>query len=315
MKTEQLLGKIGKYAMIGLAVGILGTGAFTWLNDGQFGEVIMGEKDAVPFEEQRTLPGQNITKFAIKSGNTDVEVKPGTGNDVQVQLRGIGNVDHLLQKNNFIVEQQGDTAHIEFVQTNNSLTRKFFRFQTSTSLTLEVFVPQKMYDELQVEMLAGDISVRDFQAKKLGLESQAGSLELSKVEAGRTELRVGSGNIDASSLKSDELIAEAKTGDIDMENVSGALHLNMSSGNADLKFAELTKNVNVQIGAGKITLDAPKSASFKIDGRTNVGDITVDFPNLKLTTQEEKRIVGEAGTGGVNVILEASKGDIEVNAH
>lgn len=315
MKTEHLIRKVGKYALIGLAVGVVGTGIFTWLNDGQFGEVVMGEAGAAPFTEQRTLPGQNVKNITIKSGSTDIKMKQGTGDDVQVQLRGIGNVENLMQKYQFVVEQQGDTAHIEFIQENESLTRKFFRFQSSSSLTLEIQVPKKLYEELQVDIASGSVSIQDFQGKIVGLEAKSGRLELKNIEASRAELRVASGEVEVSSLKSDELIAEGQSGSFDMENISGALRLNLSSGSADLRFAELTKDVDIDVSSGEVTLYAPKSSSFEFDGRAASGDINVDFPNLNVQTQEDHELRGQVGSGGPTVRMGASSGDIEVKAY
>jgi DUF4097 and DUF4098 domain-containing protein YvlB len=155
-----------------------------------------------------------------------------------------------------------------------------------------------------------------------------GTMSLAKVGKGvrfkssRTDLEMGRLDGDLT-MEIGDLRARGVTGpfrivtrskDIHLEDMNG--DIKVDSNHADV---ELTSNkpptgaVEIINDHGHISVELPTKASFQMTARTDHGDIQSDFGELKVENSDrESKATGSVGSGGTQVRLTNSHGDINI---
>jgi DUF4097 and DUF4098 domain-containing protein YvlB len=115
---------------------------------------------------------------------------------------------------------------------------------------------------------------------------------------GALNLNAGSGDITLDHL-SGALILNAGSGDINGTSISATkVQANDSSGDVDLSFNRVPKDVDIDDGSGDITVAVPANVSYSVVAKASSGSTTIRVPTNPLSH---------------NVIhLSAASGDISV---
>ncbi len=137
----------------------------------------------------------------------------------------------------------------------------------------------------------------------------------SDMELGRLD---GDMNLDHGDLRLNSvagpsrIITRAK--DIQISDVSGDLQVQDSNGDVEVRTANAPLgNISVENKKGDLRVILPAGAGFSISGRTHGGDISTDFPELKVNSAgSQSSINGMVGKGGPEVRLNTEHGDIEI---
>src|SRR5699024_1845133 len=151
--------KIMMLAIILLVIGVVGsiiTFNFT-------------EPSTVTLAEE--VNNKNITTIDIRSNNEKVEILPAKDEQITVELTGKTNKKEDI----LTVDEEGDTLSI---QTDNQVNKLFSFGLFMDSLTLIVYIPEKLYDSLKVEIDNGSLQVDGINVKELQAESENGRLTI-----------------------------------------------------------------------------------------------------------------------------------------
>lgn len=106
------------------------------------------------------------------------------------------------------------------------------------------------------------------------------------------------------------LITRSKT--IHLDDVSGDVRIENSNGDVEVHAVKLG-NYDVRNHHGDVTVTVPSKAAFSVDARTQHGDASSDFGELKVSNNDNEGTVnGTVGGGGSKLTLTTDGADVNV---
>ncbi|WP_079527935.1 DUF4097 family beta strand repeat-containing protein [Halobacillus hunanensis] len=231
--------KISIIALVLLVVGALGSLiSFQSLND------------SASVSEEKTFSDNNITDIEISANNDEVEIISTEDSTTKVELTGTSSeeIENYLSAN-----VAGSTLSIKL---RDERMFDIFNF-VGTSLTLKVYLPEKVYDSLQV-----DIDNGSFQAEQLSINNV-------KAEA-------DNGHIEMNNIAATMLNVEADNGVISLENIEGKINGEVNNGEIYLKTNHLDRPITLESDNGNIEIETDKEPTNAVlDIKTDNGEATV----------------------------------------
>ena len=123
-------------------------------------------------------------------------------------------------------------------------------------------------------------------------------------------------DLDSGDLRADSLTGPmrltTRSKDISLEGLSGDLRLEDQNGTVEVG---LRKPGNIQIDNhnGDVQVSIPPSTPMKVEARTREGDISSDFEEIKVESNDNQSSAsGSIGTNGPKLVVNCEKGDIEI---
>lgn len=179
------------------------------------------------------------------------EVNVGVSDDGQVHLTGNVSSKYVLKEN-------GGTLRVDI---SPDFDWSFFDMEND-DISVEILLPDKEYDDLELEIGAGEVTINDLRLKKCSLDGGAGEITLNNVSCKST------------------MKAETGAGELDISNsVAGGL--------------------DFDIGAGEITYEGEVNGDIKVD--CGVGSCDITLSNDRAEYDKKYKISTDAGIGEVNV--------------
>ncbi len=125
------------------------------------------------------------------------------------------------------------------------------------------------------------------------------------------QLDLDSGDLNASEIAGPlRLTTRAK--DVRLENVSGDVRLQDDNGGVEISIRSLG-NVQIDSRKGDIQFSVPEKAGFRLDARTRDGEISSEFPELKIENGDrEARASGSVGNASAHLVINNDHGGIEL---
>ncbi|ASK61864.1 hypothetical protein CFK37_06665 [Virgibacillus phasianinus] len=228
--------------------------------------------------EEKIIDNHDISTVDIHANNEMVKIIPTKDSLVKVELTGKATKG---SKDDLSVEAEGNRLSIK---TNNQ--RKFFNFDFfTTSLTLTIHLPQKIYESLQVDIDNGSVG--------------ANGLAINSVKA-----KTNNGQIEMSNMKSAAVEVESDNGKLILDNVDGRITGETNNGTILLKTKDLDRNIELESDNGGIKVGSdkePTNVTFRVD--TDNGNINI------LDKYNDNAVIGK----GDNLIkLSTDNGSITV---
>lgn len=254
--------------------------------------------------EDSAKVSNDIENISIDISSVRTAIIPEDRNDIRAELKGKGTVS---------VAKNGNDIEV-------TVKRKgFFLFnwfeQNKTSLT--IYLPEDYEKNMNIELGSGEIvfkgaSIDDpMKLTKLALDIGSGSMELKNLEVGTLEHHSSSGEVEIDSLIAESGTFNVSSGSVNVQNYSGKLDAEVSSGELEIQMDELKDAISLNVSSGDIELDLPADADFSLDGKISSGDISTDF-ELKNKQETDNRLSGEHGSGKHEINADVSSGDIEI---
>lgn len=211
----------------------------------------------------------------------------------------------------------------------------FFFSRGLSSASIELTIPQRHWEQLEISTTNGDVDIHDgvleadtvclktisgdmeldsLEVQRLEAESTSGDLELSDIKARRLEVTTTSGDLSLTGSECDELSFHSTSGDLDgsdvtaavlVETISGDVSLNgyiralkadSASGDLELSSEMLPETLELSTKSGDCVVHIPDSDGFIFRFSTVSGDLSSDFP-LTTAAGEQRGRGGRIGTG------------------
>ncbi|PAV27947.1 hypothetical protein CIL05_18930 [Virgibacillus profundi] len=177
--------------------------------------------------EAKEVDDTNITAIDIQSNNERVEIIPAKDQKIRIELSGRSND----KKKNLSVEENGNTL---FIQTDNQ-NHKLFNFGFFTeSLTLTVYLPEKLYDTLIVEIDNGSLEAEALNIKDIKAASKNGRIDMENITAETVQVKTDNGKIALSQVEG-EITGKTSNGAISLETKSLDQPLELETDNGSIK--------------------------------------------------------------------------------
>ncbi len=179
----------------------------------------------------------------------------------------------------------------------------------STSGDMEIFkvegdlVVRGTSSDLEMSAITGDVEISSTSGNT-SVEEIAGSVRIGKT-SGDVYLDRIRGNIQVSS----------SSGDLIIDQVEGGLDLETSSGDIEVKTEILPQyEYHAETSSGSIDFRLPEDSDAQITLKTSSGSINSGLP-LVLSTISRNSFKGELGSGGPEIHLVTSSGDVELREY
>lgn len=234
---------------------------------------------AEPYQEEKTFSPAKIKHIEIESDNAPIEVLPTSDSEIVVELSG---TRAKGRKSDFDTKVKGDTLSIKVDEAQVKLFNFTFR---KYDLKLTVYLPEKVYDSLTVELDNGRVDVEDLQVTDIKAKTVNGKINMENLEA--TNVRVRSEN-----------------GAVHLEQVEGEISGKVTNGKVSVVTDNLNQNMDIESVNGKIeivTLAEP--ANVTIDAETVNG-------RVRLFGEKDHHLV--VGNGEHRIQLKTVNGEISV---
>ncbi|MEH7384358.1 DUF4097 family beta strand repeat-containing protein [Bacillus sp. JJ1521] len=316
--------KIMYGALILVLIGVLGV-IITLNNSG----VEAFTFSSVDVNEKQEVSAEGITTIIIDSPSVDVNVIPTKKDQVEVEFSGkVGKKSKALYK--LDIDEDGDTVEIS-MEKKNKFQFMMFNF---TRVSLNIKVPEKMYDSIQINASSGDIVVEEMNSKEMVIITESGDIEIMKsvikgslnLEASSGDVKVkdtvgnvidietSSGDITAIKNEAKEIEFLTSSGDIESNNQSSEkMNINTSSGDITIDAEEITGNISMEASSGDIDVSFVQiPEALAVDYKSSSGDGIANIEGIKFSEKSDHRILGEIGVGGYQITARTSSGDFEI---
>lgn len=281
----EALGEAG--TAIGESIGELGTSIGEGIQDslGTDNEVHYEIEDYIDFDDRYAILNGDVEKYSLGNGVSELEIEAG-GCRFEIKES---------EDDNFYVEAK-DIKKFQGYVHNGTLhitgTIGAIKWNESSRCSITLYVPVAYYyDEVDIELGAGAMSIGDLAAGKVALEVGAGQIKAGNIIADTLDISVGMGEAVVDSVQVRKL-----EGDVGM----GHLYL---AGSVNEK-----ADVECSMGSLEMVIDGAQS-DFDYDVECGMGSIDIGSSSFSSIAQERHIDNGASK----KMTVECAMGDVEIS--
>ncbi|MER2090151.1 MAG: DUF4097 family beta strand repeat-containing protein [Sporosarcina sp.] len=244
-------------------------------------------------EVEMTASNEIITIQDNRFTNVDIDVQHGAlfirpSDSLITTVELVGSNEKLQ----LTAEVVGDTLFVRLKSLRHWLL--MFNFNIK-AVTLNVFIPKKLYQSIAMKTDNGRISaekllgkkvnanadngriqLREIAATTLVAETDNGRIDIVKVQTDHLRTKTDNGRIEMHHVEADSITAESDNGRIELQHVSGSIVGITDNGRITLQTDSLDQNIDFQTDNGSIVIQSssePKNVS--IHAKTGHGKIDI----------------------------------------
>jgi hypothetical protein len=271
---------------------------------------LVGRNETV-YTWRGTIPAGG--QFTVKNFNGPIDVRPATGNAVELRAekRPKGGADVTDVGFEVRKSSNGDVS-ICSTQNEDSCDGDRHRddgWRRQVTVVMTVLIPRNL--RLKVATGNGALSVEG-----AGSEVQA-STGNGRVHIGETQglvrVSTGNGDVDVRNAKASVHVSTGN-GDVDVVTVEGPVEVSSGNGNIDVRMSALRakEDMAFHTGSGDVKLTLPANYNGELDASTGNGTIRSEF-DLKVKGQLSPRHVrATIGEGGPMLRMSTGNGEFEI---
>lgn len=328
-------------ALIMLGVGIVGALiSFDWKNMNTFG--------TEPLLIEKTIPAASIKSININSSSVSTDVIRGTTNDIKVSIEGRASKKYL-ERFKLETKVDGDTVNIEGTFTEG------FNFGINiVDVDMVVELPARLWDAVDIKSKSGNIEVESLQANLVTIKNSSGNVDADEVQAESVTIESGSGNVDteqvqassitignssgnvkandvsaktislqsksgnvkAENYKAEQMTAKTSSGNINLDDGTGIVNGESSSGNIRIEAEELLHDVKLETKSGEVSISVEKEPqSAAVSFRTNSGGRSIKWKSYEVENDNDEIFSGVIGDGKIKIDVETSSGGLKLSSN
>jgi hypothetical protein len=258
------------------------------------------------------LSGYDVTLSVSNDDLTHFQLTRADGDNSVVSSNIVGNTLEVEVNNNRFVDfgTRFLDRFINAMETGSGFS------DILTEGTLDINVPEKIYDTISVELDSGRFVSHGIAAKVNNFDISSGEFAFVGKEGFISDnvwLSLGSGSAAVDSLRTEKYEIDIGSGSFSIAGLSGTGSLDMGSGSGTLDFAELNGDCALDIGSGSLTVNVPENASATIYADIGSGNVNVNACGCNTALRDgesvslgggEHKINVDMGSGNVNITSE-----------
>ncbi len=254
---------IFSFIAFGISVAVLG------VDDGS-------RKPETSLNSATTVLNEDYSRIEVTSNFGDMHIYPNDDDSTIV-------IADEVMLDDVSVYVKDNTLHI-YCGNLNSNNFKFsdlfdgmFKFNNGS---VNVYVPQKVYDSIYATNNAGSTEILELGAMVADLKTNAGDLVYSQPDGHRSErlsidTNAGSSTIYNANTYNYEI--DLSAGNIYAYDLTGSGKIDVSAGDCKLNYAELNGDITANVSAGDLDINLPEGISAEIICDKSAGDVEVDY--------------------------------------
>ena len=199
----------------------------------------------------RSFNDKSFTEIDADIDWGELQIIPSSDNKVSVDAKDVPDTFKSEIKNGVLI--------VTFNTKNGTVAPK----NAQTSVTIKV--PSKDYEKLNLDLGAGDTTIKDLNISKIDIDCGAGELYITNVEADKImEINSGTGSIDISDSITGGLDADfgvgkfnfdgTINGDINVDCGIGNVDIDLTNPESDFKGSNSKYSLKVDKGIGKFSI-------------------------------------------------------------
>lgn len=277
-------------------------------------------------QDKKTVNNDKIEQIEIQHASSDVHVTSTAGKEITVEMKG--KVSRKFQDQfKLKVTENGDTVKIAVIRDNDWMPTIGINM---VDVNLEVALPEKVYQALDVNLVSGDIMMENMKAneislntisgdinakeslaeKKFVIHSISGDITLQDSKTKDLQVDVTSGDSTIRNAEAKMVTLSSTSGDVLLDRVKGDTEVGNISGNIQIRKAELDGNIKIDSTSGDIDIQLnkdPQSLALNYDGVS--GDANVQLDGMLFEEKSEHSLKGKIGKGDYVIDVNTSSGD------
>ncbi|MFP3389206.1 DUF4097 family beta strand repeat-containing protein [Brevibacillus sp. SIMBA_040] len=241
-------------------------------------------------DEVRTIQ-EPFTSLEIATGMADVVITPSQSSTASVRLIGEAS------------DQQRE--RIQF--TSSVLSDGTLKVDVQEKFHVNLFLP--VNGKLQVEL-----SLPEKEYEKLDLSTATGDIKATKLSVKKTNIVSSTGDVELDGFTGDSLDIQTDTGDMKLSGIRSTVQIQTTTGEIDsLLLPELVHDVSIASETGDIRIKVDKEpVAASLDLSTETGSIKTSWKSLSYEQKSENKVNGSIGSGGPAVNVRSTTGDIRI---
>lgn len=285
---------------------------------------------------EKTFTVQPGGMLTVATQGGDIQVKPGSGNEVRVQANQTfhraddeAEADAIARDLVLEIAQSGNDVSASAKYTRKS-TGKLWGSWPPVSVSFVVTVPEQYHVTLntsggnvvvgdlrgmaKVQTSGGDLRLGQIRGEVDGTTS-GGNIRLAQGDE-RVKLRTSGGNIRVERATG-KVELNTSGGDIVVDEVSGSLNASTSGGNVRATFSgPLADDVSLSTSGGTVVARVNADTAFRLDASTSGGGVRAEGLTIRIEKggTGRSRLAGEVNGGGPTLRMRSSGGDVTVEA-
>ncbi len=240
-------------------------------------------KEPGEYVEEMVDATENIASLEIKLGAGELEFRKSGDDRIHIQQDGNLNITPKTNGDKLVLEVESlVNVQIFGVSVGDSAT--------AGSATL--YLPERVYDEISIEMGAGTCNGDFPVSKQLSIDMGAGEAEFDYIKTGEFELRVGAGECSIYTIEADKLSADIAMGEFSAKaRIHDELDATVGMGeiSMDIIGKETDFDYDVEVGAGEVRIgnrsysgigsggSQSNNTGKEIDVECGMGEATIRF--------------------------------------
>lgn len=154
-----------------------------------------------------------------------------------------------------------------------------------------------IFSNINLTSVSGDIKSDNLRADKLSINTTSGDMNLSG-EFTDVDIITISGDVKSSSLNAEKASLSSTSGDISISGKLTELDINTVSGNVEVRSSNMLKRIDSHSVSGDVTITIPENDGFTVNINKSSDRLKSDFA---LTKNEDNKYVYRNGTAKFTV--------------
>lgn len=221
---------------------------------------------------------EKTKKYTISENFDNVEIE-GQSSSIRICLSSDNNT-YVRCKGNDRVNVYGDTLAVKE-------EKEWFSFISFSSPRIEIYLPEREYEELMIDTLSGSVDLKDrISFMNVEIESISGSIDADIEVADRVVFDSTSGSVKIEDLNNTELAVYTVSGSVRLNNVisessmiiettSGSVKLDNVDGNS-IEISTVSGSVNGKILSAKQYHVSTVSGSVNVPDSNGAGSFNIE---------------------------------------
>lgn len=261
----------------------------------------------VSISEEQEIDVRNIKSVSVQTDTEDMKILPKSGNKISVSVSGEISEKHKEQYRLSVIENGGKLEILYLREDKLGIS-----FGSDKDLDVTVSLPEKVYHDLMLSTVSGDIVVKGIKGENLEIESSSGDVTVqeSRLE-GNTTIQSTSGNVFLAQNEINEFTIESSSGKVDLiDGNSRNGQIQTVSGRIKVAIQEAMNDLRITSNSGDIATSfekEPKSLSVKYKGSSGKPDI--HLAGMVYEIKDEHHVVGMVGNGEKTLTVKSTSGD------
>lgn len=261
----------------------------------------------VSISEQQEIDVKNIKGVSVQTYTADMKILSNSGDKISVSVDGEISKKHKEQYRLSVIEN-GDKLEILYLRED----KLGILFGSDKDIDVTVSLPEKVYRDLMLSAVSGDIDVKGIMAENFGTHSSSGDVTIQDSRSeGNTTIQSTSGDVLLAQNEFNEFTIESKSGKVELIDVNSRNgQIQTVSGKVLVAIQEAMNDLRITSTSGDIDTSfekEPISLSVKYKGSSGKPDI--HLAGMVYEIKDEHHVVGMVGNGEKTLTVKSTSGD------